>query len=163
MPKAILPALAYMSLLSIGTACAETRPVPAETTAIFKAAGFSKSNGHWESGCGDPGTASYSSGAIEMKGDLNGDGHPEAIVTEGSAYCYGMTGTAFWLVSKQANGSWKAIYSDTGIPEFLTTKGVGGWPDISVGGPGFCFPVMRWNGREYAKHHMAYMGKPCRN
>jgi len=93
--------------------------------------------------------------------DLNGDGRPEAIVTEGTTFCYGMTGQAFWLVSEQADGGWKLITNEIGIPEFLTTRGVGGWPDISVGGPGFCFPVMRWNGRAYATHRMAYEGKPC--
>jgi hypothetical protein len=39
---------------------------------------------------------------------------------------------------------------------------VGGWPDISVGGPGFCFPVMRWNGRAYVRRRMEYDGKPCK-
>ena len=25
-----------------------------------------------------------------------------------------------------------------------------GWQDVEIGGPGFCFPVMRWNGKQYA-------------
>jgi len=134
----------------------------AEQTAVFKAAGFRKQGRQWKSDCGDPGTETYGPGAIETPGDLNGDGRPEAIVTEGGTYCYGMTGTAFWLLSKQGNGTWKLIYNATGIPEFLKTKGVGSWPDISVGGPGFCFPVVRWNGKEYRFHRRAYEGKPCK-
>jgi hypothetical protein len=66
------------------------------------------------------------------------------------------------LVSKQADGSWKRIAAAQGIPTFLGTKGAGDWPDIEVGGPGFCFPVQRWNGREYVLHHHSYEGKPCR-
>lgn len=150
-------------MASMNTAGAHAAPPSAaEQAAIFKAAGFARTGGRWESGCGDPGTASYTPGSIEMKGDLNGDGRPEAIVTEGGSYCYGNTGTAFWLVSKQASGAWKLIYSETGIAEFLKTKGTGGWPDISVGGPGFCFPVMRWNGMRYQLHRREYEGRPCR-
>jgi hypothetical protein len=48
------------------------------------------------------------------------------------------------------------------VAEILATKGAGGWPDISVGGPGFCFPVFRWNGTAYANHRLEYQGKPCR-
>ena len=36
-----------------------------------------------------------------------------------------------------------------------------GWPDIQVGGPGFCFPVLRWNGKEYILNRHEYEGKPC--
>ena len=134
----------------------------ARDAAIFRAAGFQQIRGRWESGCYDPSSGSYyEPGTISEVKDLNGDGRPEAIVTEGTTFCYGMTGQAFWLVSEQADGGWKLITNEIGIPEFLTTRGVGGWPDISVGGPGFCFPVMRWNGRAYATHRMAYEGKPC--
>ena len=48
------------------------------------------------------------------------------------------------------------------MPEFLATKGVGGWPDLSLGGPGFCFAVMRWNGRAYVFNRNEYEGKRCR-
>ena len=40
--------------------------------------------------------------------------------------------------------------------------GAMGWPDISVGGPGFCFPVQRWNGREYKLQRWEYEGKACK-
>jgi hypothetical protein len=49
-----------------------------------------------------------------------------------------------------------------GMAEFLKTKGAEGWPDISVGGPGFCFPVMRWNGKAYVVNRNEYAGKRCR-
>lgn len=136
---------------------------PARDAAIFRAAGFKQTKRGWESGCDDPSAgAVYEAGVIDQVKDLNGDGRPEAVVTEGGSYCYGNTGTAFWIVSQQANGSWKAIYNDIGIAEFLPTKGVGGWPDISVGGPGFCFPVMRWNGTAYKLSRHAYEGKACK-
>ena len=94
--------------------------------------------------------------------DLNGDGLPEAVITEGGTFCYGNTGQGFWVVSKTANGGWRLITNGIGIPEFLKTKGADGWPDMSVGGPGFCFPVERWNGREYKVQRWEYEGKGCK-
>ena len=47
------------------------------------------------------------------------------------------------------------VPDDITIPmvlETLKTKGAGGWPDIVLGGPGFCFPVVRFNGKAYANH-----------
>ena len=107
------------------------------------------------------GTASYSPGAIETFGDLNGDGLPEAVVTEGGTYCYGNTGVGYSLVTKRGTGKWSLVTSGTGILQFLETKGADGWPDIEIGGPGFCFPVERWNGKEYKLKRYQYEGKAC--
>ncbi len=132
---------------------------PAERAAIFKAAGAKLVRGKWLICAEDP----QAQGAtIDEVRDLNGDGRPEAIVSEGGSFCYGAAGMGFMLLSKQGNGGWLKITSDAGIPEFLSTKGVGGWPDISVGGPGFCFPVQRWNGKAYVLNRFAYQGRTCR-
>ncbi len=150
-----------MMLSSVSAPASPTQLSSADETAAFKAAGYKLNGKEWRSNCDDPGTPSYTPGVIEQVGDLNGDGRPEAVITEGGAYCYGITGTGYSLVSKQKNGSWKLITSSTGIPNFLTTKGVHGWPDIEIGGPGFCFPVERWNGRKYVLQRHQYEGKPC--
>ena len=134
---------------------------PADRAAAFKAAGFANHGGQWRTGC-DPGSPSYEPGSLEAVGDVNGDGRPEAVVTEGSTACYGNTETSFWLVSRGPTGRWRVVTSAVGIPTLLKTRGAGGWPDIEVGGPGFCFPVLRWNGRAYAQHRFAYDGKACR-
>jgi hypothetical protein len=133
----------------------------ADEAAAFQAAGFKKRGGAWRN-CDAPAGASSTPGAIEQTADLNGDGLPEVVIIEGGTFCYGHTGQAFWLVSKLANGSWKLITNNTGIPEFLATKGVDGWPDVSVGGPGFCFPVERWNGKAYRLQRWEYEGKACK-
>jgi hypothetical protein len=135
---------------------------PADEAAAFKAAGFTKRGAAWRSACDDPGTASYSPGRVEQVLDLNGDGLPEVVLSEGGTFCYGNTGQAFWVLGRQADGRWKLITQSTGIPEFLKTQGAQGWPDISVGGPGFCFPVARWNGREYKHQRWEYEGKACK-
>jgi hypothetical protein len=134
----------------------------AQRTAAFTAAGFHHDKAGWHA-CGDPGDAgSYTPGSIDEVTDLNGDGRPEAVISEGSGYCFGNTGTGYSLVSQQADGSWKLIGAQAGVPEFLETRGKDGWPDLEVGGPGFCFPVLRWNGAEYAQNRFEYEGKACR-
>lgn len=132
----------------------------ADEAAIFRAAGFTRRRGQWML-CDDPGTVGYAPGEIGPLEDVNGDGLPEAVILEGSTFCHGMTGTGYSLLSRQSDGSWKLIDQRTGIPEFLATRSTGGWRDIQVGMPGFCFPVLRWNGREYALHRTEYEGKPC--
>ena len=107
-------------------------------------------------------SASYTPGTIETVRDIDGDGLPDAVLTESSAMCYGMTGQSFWLVSKQAGGRWKLITTEIGIPTFLPRGAARGWPDIEIGGPGFCFPVHRWNGRAYILNRFQYEGKRCR-
>ena len=135
----------------------------AEQAAIFKAAGFARRGGAWKSGnCDGFESSGYGPGRIETYRDLNGDGRPEAVVTEGGAICYGHTETHFWLLSKQANGGWKQITDETAMPDFLKTKGVNGWPDIQMGGPGFCFRIARWNGTAYVTNRFEYEGKPCK-
>lgn len=149
-------------MLALLLAAAVSAPA-GEQAAIFRSAGFSRNGTVWKSGnCKGMESDSYQPGAIDTYRDLNGDGRPEAVVTEGSANCYGMTETHFWLLSKQANGSWKRIHDETAMPEFLAVKGAGGWSDIVLGGPGFCFPVYRWNGRAYGLNRFEYDGKRCK-
>ena len=131
----------------------------ADKRAVFKAAGAVQRHGKWVICADDPSTGGA---VIDTVRDLNGDGRPEVVVTEDGTYCNGNAGTGFRLLSRQTDGSWRVMASDSGMPEFLKTKGVGGWPDISVGGPGFCFPVERWNGKAYVLNRFEYEGKRCK-
>jgi hypothetical protein len=131
----------------------------ADRLAVFKAAGAVQKKGMWVI-CDGPDAAGGAS--IESVRDLNGDGRPEAVVSEGGTYCYGRAEAGFKLLSKQADGSWRVMTSNNGMAGFLKTRGVGGWPDISVGGPGFCFPVQRWNGKTYELNRFEYEGKRCK-
>jgi hypothetical protein len=131
----------------------------ADRAAVFKAAGAIQRKGAWVICVDDPNGGGAS---IEMVRDLNGDGRPEAVVSEGGTFCYGHAGTGYTLLSKQGDGTWRVMSSNSGVPEFLKTRGVGGWPDISVGGPGFCFPVERWNGKAYKLNRFEYEGKRCK-
>ena len=159
----VLGGLCIVGLLMSGVqraaASAELTLTDADRRAVFKAAGAMQRKGMWVMCADDP----NSSGAtIDTVRDLNGDGRPEAVVSEGGTFCYGHTGMGYQLLSKQADGTWRAMSGGIGIPEFLKSKGIGGWPDISIGGPGFCFPVQRWNGKAYALHRYEYEGKRCK-
>lgn len=96
-----------------------------ERAAIFKAAGFRQKGRDWV-GCDGNTTASIKVNGIR---DLNGDGVPEVIITEGGSACYGNTGQGFHLMSKGRDGRWKRLYSSPGIPEFLETR-ANGWPEV---------------------------------
>lgn len=132
-----------------------------DRAAAFASAGFKRVGNQWRS-CEAPNDSIYTPGEIEQTADLNGDGRPEAIITEGSTFCYGGDEVAFSLVSRQADSSWKLMAASPGVATLLDTRGVGGWPDIEVGGQGFCFPVLRWNGTEYAVDRFQYEGRVCR-
>lgn len=79
--------------------------------------------------------------------DLNGDGQLEVITREYGS-CFGMTGVQMNLYIKDKQGRWKPQFGFPGEPRLLKTKSHG-FPDVEVQGPGQCFPVWRYNGREY--------------
>jgi hypothetical protein len=119
---------------------------PAEMTAIYKAAGLTERGGKVIDACGKP---------VEPKVDvvdLNGDGQPEVFVQVMDSMCYGMAGGELFLFIKDKHGHWRSnLGFSAGGYKLLSTKNKG-YPDIEIGGPGFCFPVWRWNGRAYAIH-----------
>jgi hypothetical protein len=163
---ALAPALTVAlpaAALAQAQAPAPTRLSPADQAAAFAAAGFKRVGRQWR-GCDDPGAAGYAPGAIETTLDIDGDTRPDAVITEGSAYCFGQDGQGYALVSKQADGRWKPITQGSGVLTILRRRAgaTSGWPDIEIGGPGFCFPVQRWNGREYVQNRFQYQGKTCR-
>lgn len=81
--------------------------------------------------------------------DLDHDGTPEVLVTYGNSCVSGMTGSSVLLFVKK-NGSYVA---NLGFPAADVTpleSNSLGFDDLLIGGRGFCFPVWRWNGQEYA-------------
>lgn len=54
------------------------------------------------------------------------------------------------MVYRNADGAWREIYMlRGGVMVILSTQHRGA-NDIANGGPGFSFPVMEWNGAQYA-------------
>lgn len=66
-----------------------------DQAAAFKTAGFKLKGKRWQA-CDDP-SLSYTPGTIQEVRDLNGDGLPETIISEGGTYCYGNTGAGYSL------------------------------------------------------------------
>ncbi|MDP3746839.1 MAG: hypothetical protein Q8Q88_07285 [Phenylobacterium sp.] len=140
------PGIGIIVAAMVAAGAAQAQVTPADRAGAFKAAGVK--SGKWvdrESGA----ECQYSIEADGVK-DLNGDGRPDIVITGSGTYCYGNTGQGYFITEKTAAGTWRLIDQNQGIPTFLPTRGAGGWPDIEVGGPGFCFPIVRYNGKAYA-------------
>lgn len=80
--------------------------------------------------------------------DLNRDGAPEVLVTYGNTCLSGNTGTSVLLFVK-GDGRYRANLGFPGAEVTALDASNLGYRDLLIGGPGFCFPVWRWNGREY--------------
>jgi hypothetical protein len=80
--------------------------------------------------------------------DLNADGKFEVFVFVAGS-CYGAAGAELSLFIRDNKGQ---LQMNLGFPaggyKLLSTRHMG-YPDIEIGGPGFCFPVWRWNGSKY--------------
>lgn len=80
--------------------------------------------------------------------DLNDDGTPEVRAVWGNTCLAGHAGTSVTLFI-EIDGEYRP---QLGFPaasaEPLEPRNLG-YPDLLIGGPGFCFPVYRWNGTEY--------------
>ncbi|HET9334071.1 MAG TPA: hypothetical protein VFQ21_10885 [Gemmatimonadota bacterium] len=84
--------------------------------------------------------------------DLNGDGVPEVFVIGGNSCTSGMAGSNLSLFIRDTEGGWgmNLGFSAGGWTKLET--GNQGWPDLSIGGPGFCEAVYRWDGSTYQYH-----------
>jgi predicted carbohydrate-binding protein with CBM5 and CBM33 domain len=120
----------------------------ADTAAIYKAAGFAM-KGKTMTGCdaADPNwpRSSFNIEAI----DLNADGKPEAVVSEGNVACYGQDEAGFTILARNPDGSWRKVGASTGGILPLKSRH-NGWLDIQYGGPGMQRqPVLRFDGKAY--------------
>jgi len=93
--------------------------------------------------CGEPAGAT-----VEFR-DMNADGRQETLVVYGNSCTSGHTGSTAVLFIRDAAGNLRA---NLGFPaasaDPLPEKNQG-YPDLLIGGPGFCFGVWRWNGSAY--------------
>jgi hypothetical protein len=80
--------------------------------------------------------------------DLNGDGYPEVIVSLGSSCMYGAAGIGVTLFIKDKAGRWQPHNLGAGMYSVQESQHQG-YADLMLGGPGFCHPVLAWNGTTY--------------
>jgi hypothetical protein len=124
---------------------------PAEKNQIVKQLGFllSKDKKQFIT---DAEAADYPFDALVYPTDLNKDGKEEVFVAYGNSYTSGATGQSIVLFIKDASGSYRSQLGFPGtVPDALPTT-ANKYPDLIIGGPGFEFPVLRWNGKEYVHH-----------
>lgn len=133
----------------------------ADRDALFRAAEMQPIGGGKWTGCVDD-SSGRSEAQVAMVQDINGDGRPEAMIRDGGTYCNGMAGVNSTVLTRDASGAWRIIYSNQGFVNFLVSRGTDGFPDIEAGLPGFCFPYFRWNGQEYEMiARLSDEGKAC--
>jgi hypothetical protein len=123
---------------------------PAEKNQVASELGFILSGNREEPFAQDKDSKEYPFTVFIYPVDLNKDGKEEVFVSFGNTYTSGMAGSSISLFIKSASGTYVSNLGFPGtIPDVLSTANMG-YPDLLVGGPGFEFPVWRWNGKEYA-------------
>jgi hypothetical protein len=84
--------------------------------------------------------------------DMNGDGKDEVLVIYGNTCTSGMAGSSVVLFIVDAAGKYQTNLGFPGASVDPKPEKSKGYPDLVIGGPGFCFPVWRWNGKAYDFH-----------
>lgn len=84
--------------------------------------------------------------------DLNGDGIDEVVAFSGSSgksVCFGQSGRDVHLLIRDDAGRWQSSFGfDAHSLRYIDRTG-SDWPDIEIGGPGFCFPIWRYQDGAY--------------
>ena len=86
--------------------------------------------------------------------DMNKDGTDEIFVGFNSVALFGNMGENYSLFIKDKAGTYQQEPDIAGgQPIILKTSNLA-YPDLLIGGPGFEFPVYRWNGKTYVYHRI---------
>lgn len=102
----------------------------------------------------DKDSKDYPFAALVLPTDMNKDGKEEIFISFGNSYTSGNAGSSIIIYIKNAVGVYAPQLGFPGMsPDVLTTSNLG-YPDLLVGGPGFEFPVFRWNGKTYNNHRV---------
>jgi len=126
----------------------------AEKNQVATALGFILSNNKDQPFALDAESKDYPFAATVLPTDMNKDGKEEIFVLFGNSFTSGHTGSSISLFIKNTSGVYKNHLGFPGtLPDALSTVSQG-YPDLLIGGPGFEFPVLRWNGKTYVNHHM---------
>jgi len=123
-----------------------------EKNSIYKLLGFVLSGNKDQPFASDKDSKDYPFAVIVMPTDMNKDGKEEIFVLFGNSFTSGNTGSSIVLYIKDAKGAYIAHLGFPGTtPDALATVNQG-YPDLLIGGPGFEYPVWRWNGKTYDFH-----------
>jgi hypothetical protein len=121
----------------------------ADRNQVYKNLGFRLSKDKKQFVSAEDEGSEYPFSAQVYPADLNKDGKEEVFVVFGNTYTSGMTGSSVVLFIKNTTGSYATNLGFPGTPPDLMPTNNKGYPDLLIGGPGFEFPIWRWNGKEY--------------
>lgn len=132
----------------------KTKLTVAEKNQLATALGFVLSKDKEQPFALDADSKEYPFNATVFPVDMNKDGKEEIFVHFGNSYTSGNTGTSIALFIKNSSGVYQNHLGFPGmLPDVLGTVNQG-YPDLLIGGPGFEYPVLRWNGKTYAHHRV---------
>ena len=132
----------------------KSRLTVAEKNQVFKALGFSLSpkREKYQEFIASANSRDFPFGANVYPTDVNQDGIEELFVVYGNDFTSGRTGSSVVLFIKPSGGRYQKNLDFPGAPPDVLTTANLGYPDLLIGGPGFEFPVWRWNGKAYDHH-----------
>lgn len=82
--------------------------------------------------------------------DMNKDGVEEVFLVMQCQELFGDLGEAFQLYIKNSKGVFeRQTEFGSGFIMLITSDNKKGYPDISLAGPGFEFPIYSWDGKKY--------------
>ena len=81
--------------------------------------------------------------------DLDGDGRNEVLVDFGNTCTSGMAGTSVILFVADDQGRYRPNLGFPGMIAEIRPREGARYPDLVIGGPGFCRGVWAWTGAEY--------------
>lgn len=127
----------------------KTNLTTAEKNHIATKLGFVYSGNKDQPFAQDKESMDYPFNAVVYSTDLNKDGKEEIFIHFGNSYTSGQAGSSIALFIKNAAGTYTENLGFPGMaPDVLATTSKG-YPDLLIGGPGFEFPIWRWNGKTY--------------
>jgi hypothetical protein len=127
----------------------KTKLTTDEKNEIATRLGFILSGNKDQPFAADKDSKDYPFTATVLPTDMNKDGKEEVFISFGNDYTSGSTGSSIALFIKDAKGVYANQLGFPGmVPDALATTSQG-YADLLIGGPGFEYPVWRWNGKAY--------------
>ncbi|KAA2239917.1 hypothetical protein F0L74_27410 [Chitinophaga agrisoli] len=127
----------------------KTSLTDAEKAQIATKLGFVLSGNKDQPFAQDKDSKEYPFNAMVYPADMNKDGKEEIFVVFGNTFTSGNTGSSVVLFIRNGAGTYTEHLGFPGMaPDVLATVSKG-YPDLLIGGPGFEYPVWRWDGKTY--------------
>jgi hypothetical protein len=143
------PAKALSEVASLLFRDVKTKLTIAEKNQVAAKLGFIVSGNKEQPFALDADSKEFSFPALVLPSDMNKDGKEEIFVVFGNSFTSGHTGSSVALFIKNTAGEYRDHLGFPGMaPDVLATARPG-YPDLLIGGPGFEYPVWKWDGKAY--------------